>query len=85
VAAGFDPQLPLAAFILREGGLTGHEAAHTARLGYMRVKGSNADFKYSPLGKKKSVPHPMNPKSGQNINIVGQILTIWLDVENGPA
>lgn len=55
VAAGFDPQLPLAAFILREGGLKGHKPADTARLGYMRVKGSNADFKYTPIGKKKSV------------------------------
>ena len=55
VAAGFDPQLPLAAFILRAGGLTGHKPAGTARLGYMRIKGSNDDFKYSPVGKKKSV------------------------------
>ena len=56
VAAGFDPQLPLAAFILRAGGLTGHKAADTARLGYLRVKGSNADFKYTPIGEKiKSV------------------------------
>lgn len=55
VAAGFDPQLPLAAFILREGGLKNHKAADTARLGYMRVKGSNNDFKYTPIGKKKSV------------------------------
>ncbi|MEP3655212.1 MAG: PD-(D/E)XK nuclease family protein [Litorimonas sp.] len=55
VAAGFDPQLPLAAFILREGGLKGHKPADTARLGYMRVKGSNNDFKYSPIGKKKTV------------------------------
>ena len=55
VAAGFDPQLPLAAFILREGGLKGHKPADTARLGYMRVKGSNNDFKYTPIGKKKSV------------------------------
>ena len=55
VAAGFDPQLPLAAFILREGGLKNHKAAGTARLGYMRVKGSNGDFKYTPIGKKKSV------------------------------
>jgi len=55
VAAGFDPQLPLAAFILREGGLKNHKAAGTARLGYMRVKGSNDDFKYTPIGKKKSV------------------------------
>jgi len=55
VAAGFDPQLPLAAYILREGGLKGHKAGTTIRLGYMRVKGSNADFKYAPIGKKKSV------------------------------
>ena len=52
VAAGFDPQLPLAAFIAREGGLDGHKAAQTARLGYIRVKGSNADFKYYPIGEK---------------------------------
>ena len=55
VAAGFDPQLPLAAFILREGGLKGHKPADTARLGYMRVKGSNADFKYTKIGKIKTV------------------------------
>ncbi len=55
VAAGFDPQLPLAAFILREGGLKGHKPADTARLGYMRIKGSNDDFKYVPIGKKKTV------------------------------
>ncbi len=55
VAAGFDPQLPLAAFILREGGLKNHKPANTARLGYMRVKGSNADFKYTPIGKIKTV------------------------------
>lgn len=55
VAAGFDPQLPLAAYILRRGGLRGHKAGTTARLGYMRVKGSNDDFKYTPIGKKKSV------------------------------
>jgi len=55
VAAGFDPQLPLAAFILREGGLKGHKPADTARLGYIRVKGSNNDFKSVPIGKNKTV------------------------------
>ena len=55
VAAGFDPQLPLAAFILRAGGLKAHKPADTARLGYMRVKGSNGDFKYTLIGKKKPV------------------------------
>ena len=55
VAAGFDPQLPLAAFILREGGLRGHKAAETAQLGYMRIKGSKNDFAYYPIGKVKPV------------------------------
>ncbi len=55
VAAGFDPQLPLAAYILRQGGLKNRKPGITARLGYMRVKGSNDDFKYAPIGKKKSV------------------------------
>ena len=55
VEAGFDPQLPLAAFIAREAGLKGHKAGQTAQLGYIRVKGSNDDFGYFPIGKKKSV------------------------------
>ena len=55
VAAGFDPQLPLAAFILRAGGLKDHKPADTAQLGYLRIKGSNADFKYTPIGMKKPV------------------------------
>ncbi len=55
VAAGFDPQLPLAAFILRAGGLKGHKPAATSRLGYMRVKGSNDDFVYKPIGKEKPI------------------------------
>lgn len=55
VAAGFDPQLPLAAYILRQGGLKGHKSGATARLGYMRVKGSNDGFQTFPIGKKKPV------------------------------
>ena len=55
VEAGFDPQLPLAAFILREGGLENHKAAYTAQLSYIQVKGANAGFKHFPIGKKKTV------------------------------
>lgn len=60
VCAGFDPQLPLAAFILREGGLKGHKAADTARLGYIQVKGSNNGFKYEAIGNKKTVDELVN-------------------------
>ena len=55
VAAGFDPQLPLAGLIAREGGLKGHPPAQTLELGYMRIKGSNDGFEYKPLGKEKPV------------------------------
>jgi ATP-dependent helicase/nuclease subunit B len=55
VAAGFDPQLPLAAWILEQGGLTGHGKATTAQLGYLQVKGSNNSFKYKPIGQKKDI------------------------------
>lgn len=55
VAAGFDPQLPLAGLIAREGGLKGFPKAQTVELGYMRIKGSNDGFEYKPLGKEKPV------------------------------
>ena len=55
VAAGFDPQLPLAAFIADVGGLKDLPAASTVELGYMQVKGSNDGFDYKKVGKKKSI------------------------------
>ena len=55
VAAGFDPQLPLAGLIAREGGLKGFPPRQTVELGYMRIKGSNDGFEYNPLGKVKPV------------------------------
>lgn len=62
VAAGFDPQLPLAAFIAGQGGLAKKKknagnfpSGETIRLGYMRVKGSNDGVKYTPIGKEKSI------------------------------
>ena len=77
VAAGFDPQLPLAAFILKAGGLSGHKSADTARLGYMRIKGSNGDFKYTPIGKKKSVE--------QLVDDSVETLTKLIDLYDDPA
>ena len=60
VAAGFDPQLPLAAFIAREGGLKRQEAGQTVRLGYIQVKGTNNGFKHFPIGKKKPIDDLVN-------------------------
>jgi len=59
VAAGFDPQLPLAAFIAQAGGLKGMKAGQTVEIGYMRVKGSRGDFEYKRIGKEKSVDELM--------------------------
>jgi len=46
VQSGFDPQLPLAAFLAEQGGLKGLKAAPTSALGYLRVKGSNDGFEH---------------------------------------
>lgn len=46
IRAGFDPQLPLAAFLAEKGGLKDMKAAPTSALGYLKVKGSNDGFKH---------------------------------------
>ncbi len=46
IEAGFDPQLPLAAFLAEIGGLDKMKAAPTSALGYLRVKGSNDGFEH---------------------------------------
>ena len=47
VAAGFDLQLPLAGWLAQQDALEGHGPGPTAQMGYVRIKGSNDDFKYS--------------------------------------
>ena len=49
VKAGFDPQLPLSAWLLGEGGFKGVDKGQTVQLGYVRIKGSNDDFSYQTL------------------------------------
>lgn len=55
VAAGFDPQLPLAGYIAAQGGLENLPKGDTAYLGYIQVKGSGGGFSVKPIGKKKDV------------------------------
>jgi len=49
VQAGFDPQLPLTAYILAQGGVKGQGADKVEQLNYVRVKGSGSshDLVYS--------------------------------------
>lgn len=49
VKAGFDPQLPLTAWLLAQGGFAGLPKNDTVQLGYVRVKGSNDDFSHQVL------------------------------------
>lgn len=49
VKAGFDPQLPLSAWLLEQGGFNGLDKGQTVQLGYVRIKGSNDDFSHQHL------------------------------------
>lgn len=58
VQAGFDPQLPLTAYILSKGGVTGQGADKVDELNYVRVKGSGEghDLVYSLTAGDKAWP-----------------------------
>jgi len=49
IEAGFDPQLPLAAFLAEKGGLEDMKAGPTSALGYLKVKGSNDGFEHREI------------------------------------
>ena len=49
VKAGFDPQLPLTAFLLEQGAFDRLPPAETAELNYVRVKGSGTSKLFNPI------------------------------------
>lgn len=49
VKAGFDPQLPLTAFLLEQGAFEKLPAADTQELNYVRVKGSGTSKLFNPI------------------------------------
>lgn len=49
VKAGFDPQLPLTAWLIEQGAFEGVKKGQTVQLGYVRIKGSNDDFRHTHL------------------------------------
>ncbi|MEL6688282.1 MAG: PD-(D/E)XK nuclease family protein [Pseudomonadota bacterium] len=49
VGAGFDPQLPLAAWLAEQGALEDLPQGSTDQLGYVRLKGSGSSFKHSHI------------------------------------
>ncbi|MEP1229490.1 MAG: PD-(D/E)XK nuclease family protein [Litorimonas sp.] len=63
VEAGFDPQLPLAAFLAEKGGLKNMKAMPTSALGYLRVKGSNDGFEHRRIAQNDDA----NLKTAQDL------------------
>ena len=66
VAAGFDLQLPLAGWLAAQDALSGHGPGDTAQMGYVRIKGSNDDFKYASAvksGKDGTTPGELMAQS----------------------
>jgi len=61
VKAGFDPQLPLTAWLISEGAFNGVSKGDTIQMGYVRVKGSNDDFSHRHL----TTPEEKNGLSGE--------------------
>jgi ATP-dependent helicase/nuclease subunit B len=56
VYAGFDLQLPLAAWLAEQGALDGLSAGPTSQLSYVRIKGSNDDFEQKFVSAPDYVP-----------------------------
>jgi ATP-dependent helicase/nuclease subunit B len=61
VKAGFDPQLPLTAWLISQGAFNGVSKGDTVQMGYVRVKGSNDDFFHRHL----TPPEEKNGLSGE--------------------
>ena len=54
VKAGFDPQLPLTAWLIEQGAFDGVSKGDTLEMGYVRIKGSNDDFAHTHLTAPKN-------------------------------
>lgn len=68
VQAGFDPQLPLTAFLLEKGGFEKLPAGSTAELNYVRVKGAGTSKLFNPIAA------PLAPKAPDVETYVGDAL-----------
>jgi len=77
VKAGFDPQLPLTAFLLEQGGFEKLPAGSTEDLNYIRVKGSGITKLFNPI----AAPFIANPVF--NIHMTIATIIIWPVRMNG--
>ncbi len=80
VKAGFDPQLPLSAWLLAQGGFKEVKKGQTIQLGYVRIKGSNNDFSHQVL----TSPEQKNGLSAEEyaqdaIDVLGKLVRAYDD------
>ena len=80
VAAGFDLQLPLAGWLAAQGALARHGKGATAEMGYVRIKGSNDDFKPSSAVAKDTSPDEL---MAQSIAILRKLIRRFDDPDQG--
>jgi ATP-dependent helicase/nuclease subunit B len=83
VAAGFDLQLPLAAWLAAQGALEGHKAGDTDQLGYVRIKGSNDDFSHVLVSAPARNAATAEELAGEAIDILTKLITAYDDPDTG--
>ena len=83
VAAGFDLQLPLAGWLAGEGALDGHAAGATDQFGYVRIKGSNDDFRYQSAVARGKDAKSADDLIAQAIVILRELIARYDRAETG--
>lgn len=83
VAAGFDLQLPLAAWLAKQGALEGHAAGETDQLGYVRIKGSNDDFSHALVSAPARNAAPAEELAAEAMNILSKLIAAYDDPNTG--
>ena len=85
VAAGFDLQLPLAAFLAAQGALDGHGKGATSELRYVRIKGSNNDFNDSSVVAKGKDAMGVDALMAQGEAIIRELIQRFDRADTGYA
>jgi ATP-dependent helicase/nuclease subunit B len=83
VAAGFDLQLPLAAWLAAQGAMDGHAAGETDQLGYVRIKGSNDDFSHAYVSAPARNAASAGELASEAMDILTKLITAYDDPDTG--
>lgn len=83
VAAGFDLQLPLAAWLVAQGALAALKAGETEQLAYVRIKGSGDDFSHRHVAAPARGAPPASDLRDQSIAILRQLIETYDKLETG--